>query len=103
MQIPVGAISVLMWASIVSAIVALCFLQSCAKGLARLLLVFGGILAIALPLAVSVFAGRERTIAHGLVAAGAINVGILLISTGVILFCLTLPRRRFLVSDSARS
>jgi predicted membrane channel-forming protein YqfA (hemolysin III family) len=86
MEILASVFSILMGLSTLMALAAVLFLQSRARGAA--------ILIAASPLLVSGVHIEDREMIHGFIAAGSTNVGIIVLSLGVLLFALSLPSRR---------
>ena len=78
--------------SMLVSLVALFFLQSRAKGAARVLIIAGATLSVAIPLLMGFV--KERGLLHGIIAVGGSNIGIMLLSIGVILFAISLPSKR---------
>ncbi|NLX12513.1 MAG: hypothetical protein GXY44_02520 [Phycisphaerales bacterium] len=80
--------------STLSAIVSFFFLQSRAQGPARLMIIAGGLF-LAFPSLYMIGVGKdEDAMVWGVIAAGAANIGTILLSIGVLLFAISLPSKR---------
>lgn len=85
---------ILITVSGISAVVAFFFLQSRAQGLARLLILAGGLFMAFPTLYMMGFGKGQDAMVRSLIAAGGANVGTILLSIGVILFAISLPSKR---------
>ena len=93
MEALISVVPYLMGISVVAVVIAFFFLQSRARGLARVCIVAGALLTLFSPIFLKATV-RSHEIVYILIVYVSVNTGVIMASVGVILFSISLPSRR---------